>query len=186
MGIKNHSLVEKLVFKIENAISKDYYEKIQYRVLKSNPEISINDFLVRWFELKRYFILKAIFPELSMYSKEVDEIWHEMLMFTREYQDFSERFLGSMLHHNPHIEENIEDFFGKGWFDWAYLQLFHLEPFSWHLWHGFLFHKLNPGIENLLRSGQVHEIEKIFNTQFIKSFPEGETFLKNVIDKLLN
>jgi hypothetical protein len=36
-----------------------------------------------------------------MFSEEVDEIWHDMLLFTQKYQVFSEQFLGTMLHHTP-------------------------------------------------------------------------------------
>ncbi len=36
-----------------------------------------------------------------MLSEDVDEIWHDMILFTKEYQRFSEKFLGKMLHHIP-------------------------------------------------------------------------------------
>lgn len=36
----------------------------------------------RWklLELKRYFIMASLLKQLPMFSEEVDELWHEMLM----------------------------------------------------------------------------------------------------------
>ena len=38
---------------------------------------------------------------ISMPSKVVDLAWHEMILFTREYQNFCKRAFGHFLHHTP-------------------------------------------------------------------------------------
>lgn len=54
-------------------------------------------------ELKRFFLLSAFMVNVPMYSKKVDAIWHEMLLFTKEYADFCEQFTGHMIHHQPSV-----------------------------------------------------------------------------------
>ena len=38
---------------------------------------------------------------VGMPSKIVDDAWHELILFTREYADFCEKALGKFLHHTP-------------------------------------------------------------------------------------
>ena len=58
-------------------------------------------------ELKRYLILaaKSETTDMPMTSKEVDELWHTFLLFTKEYQKFCNESFGKFVHHVPHIEE---------------------------------------------------------------------------------
>ena len=34
--------------------------------------------------------------------KEIDDMWHTFLLFTRDYADFSKKYFGSYIHHTPH------------------------------------------------------------------------------------
>ena len=56
-------------------------------------------------EVKRYLVAAHSVPEggaeCSMYSLLVDEAWHQFVLFTREYTDFSQRYFGRFIHHNP-------------------------------------------------------------------------------------
>jgi len=53
-------------------------------------------------EFKKYMALVALgHEELGMHSSEVDEIWHNFILFTREYAEFCERVCGHMIHHRP-------------------------------------------------------------------------------------
>ena len=53
-------------------------------------------------EFKKYMALVALgYEELGMHSSEVDEIWHNFILFTREYAEFCERVCGHMIHHRP-------------------------------------------------------------------------------------
>jgi hypothetical protein len=54
-------------------------------------------------EVKRYLVLDRLYPESKwqMYSRRIDEVWHQFVLFTREYSSFCERYFGAMLHHSP-------------------------------------------------------------------------------------
>lgn len=36
-----------------------------------------------------------------MTSKVVDEVWHQFILFTKAYHEFSKEFIGEYLHHTP-------------------------------------------------------------------------------------
>lgn len=51
-------------------------------------------------EAKRMIYLRHLSKEGVSPSKKIDMAWHEMLMFTKFYQEFCE-FAGGFVHHNP-------------------------------------------------------------------------------------
>jgi hypothetical protein len=75
-------------------------------------------------EAKRMLYLSVISNEPASPSKLIDPAWHEMLMFTRYYQEFY-NFLGKFIHHDPtpdmpdggkmyaRTKENYKKFFGE-------------------------------------------------------------------------
>ncbi len=75
-------------------------------------------------EAKRMLYLSVVSSEAISPSIFIDEAWHEMLMFTRFYQDFS-NFIGRFIHHDPtlgvpdggktyeHTKENYKKYFGQ-------------------------------------------------------------------------
>lgn len=55
-------------------------------------------------ELKRYFILCAIKNKnkgLGMYSKDVDNLWHMFILYTKDYMKFGKEVFDHYLHHSP-------------------------------------------------------------------------------------
>jgi hypothetical protein len=54
-------------------------------------------------EVKRYLVLAFTEETVSweVYSRRVDEVWHQFVLFTREYVDFSTRYFSRYIHHNP-------------------------------------------------------------------------------------
>lgn len=53
-------------------------------------------------EFKKYIALVVLgHVNLGMHSPEVDEIWHNFIVFTREYGEFCQRVAGQMIHHRP-------------------------------------------------------------------------------------
>lgn len=53
-------------------------------------------------EFKKYVALVRWTDEsLAMTSKQVDEVWHQFILFTRQYHAFCDEFLGGYLHHAP-------------------------------------------------------------------------------------
>jgi hypothetical protein len=60
-------------------------------------------------EFKKYMALVALgYEELGMHSSEVDEIWHNFILFTREYGEFCDRACGHMIHHRPNTSRRPE------------------------------------------------------------------------------
>ncbi|WP_141529495.1 hypothetical protein [Bacillus sp. AFS001701] len=57
-------------------------------------------------ELKRFFLMAAIFENIPMYSQEVDKIWHEMILFTKSYHNFCNAFCSEMIHHEPNVHKD--------------------------------------------------------------------------------
>lgn len=58
-------------------------------------------------EFKRYMALVALgYRELAMISQEVDEVWHNFILFTREYGYFCKRIFGEFIHHTPNTSRN--------------------------------------------------------------------------------
>jgi hypothetical protein len=51
-------------------------------------------------EAKRMLYLSVLSQQIVAPSDIVDEAWHEMMLFTRFYQDFSD-FIGGFIHHDP-------------------------------------------------------------------------------------
>ncbi len=85
-----------------------YWEHVKARVLKENPDISETEYSWIFLEFKRFLALNIYLNQVGMYSTSVDEIWHEALMFTRDYQDFCRDLLGEMIHHLPHVGDTAQ------------------------------------------------------------------------------
>ena len=58
--------------------------------------------------LRQYFIayLMSGTKYVSMPSQIVDDLWHEFILYTREYHDFCRRAFGGFLHHTPAVVLN--------------------------------------------------------------------------------
>lgn len=54
-------------------------------------------------EAKKYLILSHVDRDVSwnMFSRRVDEAWHQFVLFTREYVDFCLTHFGEYIHHAP-------------------------------------------------------------------------------------
>ena len=49
---------------------------------------------------KGFIFLNAVgYSRLSMPIKEIDIVWHTFLLFTAEYADFCDRYVGRFVHH---------------------------------------------------------------------------------------
>lgn len=38
--------------------------------------------------------------------REIDEMWHEFILFTKDYSDFCQHYFGTYMHHMPNIFDN--------------------------------------------------------------------------------
>lgn len=55
--------------------------------------------------LRQYFVAYLMSGQkfVSMPSQIVDELWHEFILFTRDYEQFCKRAFGSFMHHTPAV-----------------------------------------------------------------------------------
>ncbi|WP_409293145.1 hypothetical protein [Peribacillus sp. SCS-37] len=127
--------LEGLIGKLEDAWNPHYSEAVKLRVIKEG-RLSEDEYPWHEFELKRFFVMAAMLKNVPMYSDKVDEIWHGMLMFTKDYQEFSLAYLGEYLHHEPNPEQEWtesvleERMDSRAWFDLIYSCMFEVLPSS--------------------------------------------------------
>lgn len=158
--------LKKLSDHLEQSLSKNFMENVEGRVRRNN-KLKENEYEWRLLDLKRYFILTSLLKETPMFSVKVDELWHEMLMFTREYDDFSIKYLGSTLHHSPNVTiEPDPDL--RGFFDWIYSELFFIRDENIYLYKGFFKHPVDPDVIEQFRSLPENELIDIYFKQSTK------------------
>lgn len=162
LGILAGVPVDSLLNRLDSALDDGYISQVKQRFLKENPKLTEDEFEWRLFELKRYFLLTTILKKAPMFSEEVDEIWHQMILFTQKYQTFSEQFLGSMIHHTPNTSQKPEPQ-ERAFFDWVFSQLFTITEFSWKKWGNFFRYPLDTAI---LKDFNSHSKEFLMDKYF--------------------
>lgn len=75
-------------------------ENIFQRVHKKHPDWSRTKVIKLIREYKNFLYVCARDESENDPSAEVDEIWHEHILFTKDYEDWC-NFLGRKIHHNP-------------------------------------------------------------------------------------
>ena len=164
LEIKPMKGLNKISDHLEQSLNKSFMENVEERVRRTN-KLKENEYEWLLLDLKRYFILTALLKEAPMFSEKVDELWHEMLMFTREYDDFSKKFLGKTLHHSPNVTiESDPDL--RGFFDWIYSELFFIRKENIHLYNGFFRHPVHPKVlEDFKNLPEEELIDLYFNRE---------------------
>jgi hypothetical protein len=172
LGLLDSIPLMEAVQRIDATFTPDFIDRLEYRVMTKIGNMSRDEFLCKLFELKRYFLLNLILKRTPMFSEEVDDIWHEMLMFTREYQNFCDAFTGSPIHHAP--EREPKQMPGeRAWFDWIYAHLFIFTPYSQAIWNGFFRYPLDSERLNVLQQGNEQEIASLwFDTETASRYQE--------------
>ncbi|WP_411346974.1 hypothetical protein [Paenibacillus sp. WLX2291] len=165
---------EPLAHKLLQSLPAHYDHQLRQRILTEHPELSRDEYEWRWFEMKRYLLLCALFREVPMFSDKVDSVWHEMLMFTRDYQQFCEQFYGYMLHHSPHGGKvSLPD--QRALFDWAYAELFPMERANSYLWGSFFRFPLSKStINELLMFHPNQQGQWTYNRATFEHSPEAK------------
>lgn len=166
LEIKPIKELKKLSDHLEQALSKSFLENVEERVRRNN-KLKENEYEWRLLDLKRYFIMTYLLKESPMFSEKVDELWHEMLMFTREYDDLSKKFLGSTLHHRPNVNIEPEPDL-RGFFDWVYSELFLIRKENIYLYKGFFRHPVHPNVIDEFRNLPENELINIYFKHDIK------------------
>jgi hypothetical protein len=202
LGFRDHGEEYQIAMKhmlqhLEESYPQNYPEWISERVIREHY-INIVEFENRWFEWQRFLIMAALLKTTPMYSEEVDSIWHEMLMFTREYEEFSNRYLKTTLHHAPNISKPLDkeaietkkDMVRietpqeqRAWFDLIYLLLFEPTPYSVTVLGPFLRHALSKAVIADFQTMPPEELEKkYFHTNVITNF----AFMHEIVYTLIN
>lgn len=176
LGMQEHSEefaqeLKVLIDHLDNALDETYVARVKERVFREH-KVGLTEWENRWFEWKRYLVMTALLKSVPMYSREVDEVWHEMLMFTREYEDFSRRFLRTTLHHSPNDGDQAPDAYERAWFDVIYVCLFKPTKYSSQTWGAFLRHPLRRELIWALKEDDVEVIaSRYFNTRTQEQVP---------------
>jgi len=73
------------------------------KLIKDHIVANAGEGEVLFTELKRYLVLTRHDPHIAwqMYSRRVDEVWHQFVLFTREYALFCDQHLAGFAHHSP-------------------------------------------------------------------------------------
>ena len=75
------------------------YDKLR----EKHPQLSLKDCQLVGHALRQFFLAytKSGRQYISMPSQVVDDLWHEFILYTRNYAVFCERAFGGFLHHTP-------------------------------------------------------------------------------------
>lgn len=75
------------------------------RLRKRRPELSLKDCQLVSQALRQFFLahLKSGRQFVSMPSQLADDLWHEFILYTRNYDQFCRRAFGRFLHHTPAV-----------------------------------------------------------------------------------
>ncbi|MFC4321526.1 glycine-rich domain-containing protein [Litchfieldia salsa] len=172
---------QEMIQALDRALTNSYVENVKNRVLLENHKLQDYEFEWTLFELKRYFIMNSLLKSVPMFSTRVDEIWHEMLMFTRDYEKFSKSFYKEILHHTPNLESTPIPG-ERAFFDWVYLSLFELTSNSKEIWGGFL---QNP-IKRQILDDFKHLPEKDLLSKYFRKNEDWLDVKKHLITKMKN
>jgi len=77
--------------------------RLQLRLAETYPHLSTDQQALVMQALREYFqiCLEAKGRMIAMPSQAVDLVWHEFILFTRDYEQFCKKGLGRFLHHTP-------------------------------------------------------------------------------------
>jgi hypothetical protein len=75
------------------------FEKLRQK----RPELSLKDCQLVGHALRQFFLayLRGSRRQIAMPSQVVDDLWHEFILYTRNYQLFCRHAFGRFLHHTP-------------------------------------------------------------------------------------
>jgi len=73
---------------------------------KARPTLDLKEQQLVARALRQFFLayLKSGCKRVAMPSQVVDDLWHEFILFTRDYQRFCEQAFGQFLHHTPAVK----------------------------------------------------------------------------------
>lgn len=75
------------------------------KVIRRHPHLTDEDMELVSRGLRQFFMayLKSGKKHVSMPSQVADDLWHEFILYTKNYQEFTRRSFGGFLHHTPAV-----------------------------------------------------------------------------------
>jgi hypothetical protein len=75
------------------------------KLIEAHPKLSNRDCQLVSRALRQYFLahLKSNRRFVSMPSQVVDSLWHEFILYTKDYQAFCDKAFGQFMHHSPAV-----------------------------------------------------------------------------------
>lgn len=83
----------------------DFPSNVITRFEQDNPEFSASDVEMIKVAFLEYIAVIIDSPgvEMEMPSKALDKFWHNFILFTKDYHAFCDQYVGSYIHHSPHV-----------------------------------------------------------------------------------
>ncbi|PGL70155.1 hypothetical protein [Bacillus sp. AFS055030] len=175
-----------LVSKLENAWKMDFLVHVKERVMeKEDWSDKKYSFIEK--ELKRFFLMAAIFENVPMYSQDVDKIWHEMILFTKSYQNFCKTFCGEMIHHEPTIQKaEVDGNDDRAVYNLLYNTLFETTSVNTHILGNLVVNFKNNKVQEYLSSKTIQTkrfISHLNSQTKNKILNEFASIQKNLVEK---
>jgi len=78
------------------------FSDVEFRLVEKEG-LPVDDVRVAVDEFRKYMLLRRIYRSqvLPMPSKLVDEVWHQFILFTKDYHNFCNYVFGEYIHHQP-------------------------------------------------------------------------------------
>lgn len=75
------------------------------RLRKQRPQLSLKECQLVAHALRQFFLAHAMSGRkfVSMPSQVVDDLWHEFILYTKNYEAFCRKAFGKFLHHTPAV-----------------------------------------------------------------------------------
>ncbi|GAB2198632.1 glycine-rich domain-containing protein [Sessilibacter sp. MAH4] len=98
-GLSRRTYQKRLAYITTYKFPKRIYDKLQ----QNYPHLTQQQTLLAEQGLRDYFelVIAAQQKSLAMPSQAVDHLWHEFILFTRNYEQFCKKAFGRFLHHTP-------------------------------------------------------------------------------------
>lgn len=95
--------------RLRKAARSDYIRSYMFpaglldKLQKIRPELSLKDRQLVAHALRQFFQVyhRSGYRHIAMPSQVVDDLWHEFILYTKNYQAFCQKAFGRYLHHTP-------------------------------------------------------------------------------------
>ena len=180
---------EALIEKLNHSMGIEYMERVNTNFRMQHPRYSQNQVNELWRELKRYFIMTAVFGKIEMFHATIDELWHIMLHDKQNYDAFCLNFLGQIIQHHPHSEPVFKPV-ERTLFDFYYVQLFTVDSTSILKWGTFFKHDKATSLLHEFETLELEQLKKKYmriptSPEATKTFEMFTAFMKEDHTKVI-